>query len=236
MANQNKKRKVDSKCKKFHTRWETEYFFTEVKGKCVCLICSKSVTVMKKFNMQRYFQTKHKKYESCTGAKRKQKVKQMVATLQAQQKCFLCANKKKENATAPSYEVALLIAQHGKPFTDSTFIKQCLTKVVGIMFPEKLQDIKNVSQSRNTVVHCTEGLSASVKHLISHKACAFEFYSIARDESADATNTTELLIFYGELTTTFALRRSCLISGVYKVQLQAKTFLKLCPMQLTEWD
>ena len=62
--------------------------------------------------MQWYYQTKHKKYGSCTGAKREQKVKQMEATLQAQQKCFLCAHKQQENATAASYEVALPIAQH----------------------------------------------------------------------------------------------------------------------------
>uniref|UniRef100_A0A4W6D5G1 HAT C-terminal dimerisation domain-containing protein n=1 Tax=Lates calcarifer TaxID=8187 RepID=A0A4W6D5G1_LATCA len=34
-----------------------------------------------------------------------------------------------ENATAASYEVAKLIAQHGKPFSDGDFIKQCLIKV-----------------------------------------------------------------------------------------------------------
>uniref|UniRef100_A0A4W6FI89 HAT C-terminal dimerisation domain-containing protein n=1 Tax=Lates calcarifer TaxID=8187 RepID=A0A4W6FI89_LATCA len=34
-----------------------------------------------------------------------------------------------ENATATSYEVAKLIAQHGKPFSDGDFIKQCLIKV-----------------------------------------------------------------------------------------------------------
>ena len=89
----------------------------------------------------------------------------MAATLQAQQKCFLRAYKQQENATAASYKVALLIAQHGKPFTDGTFIKQCLTKVAGIMCPEKLQDIKNVSRSRDTVVRRIEDLPASIEDL-----------------------------------------------------------------------
>ena len=84
MADQKKKWKVDSKCRKFQTRWETEYFFTEVKGKCVCLIYNKTVALIREYNVQQHFETKHKKYKSCTGAKQEQKVKQMAATLQAQ--------------------------------------------------------------------------------------------------------------------------------------------------------
>ena len=101
MENRKKKRKVDSECRKFQTRWEIEYFFTEVRGKCVCLICNETVAVVKEYNVKRHFKTKHKKYESCTGAEREQKVKQMAATLQGQQKCFLRANKAQENATVP---------------------------------------------------------------------------------------------------------------------------------------
>ena len=209
MAHQNKKQKVDSECRKFQTSWETEYFFTKVKGKCICLIYSETVAVMKKYNVRWHFQTKHKQYESCTGAEQEQKVKQMAATLQAQQKCFRHANKQ-QNATAASYEVALLIAQYGKPFTDGTFIKQCLAKVAGIMCPEKLQDIKNVSLSRNTVVHCMKDLSANMKHQVSHKACAFEFYSIACDESADATDTAQLLIFLQGVENNFCITKELL--------------------------
>ncbi|KAI3362803.1 hypothetical protein L3Q82_001850 [Scortum barcoo] len=49
----------------------------------------------------------------------------------------------KENATTASYEVAKLIAQHGKPFTDGDFIKQCLIKVTEIICLEKVQDFNN---------------------------------------------------------------------------------------------
>ena len=125
MEDRKKKRKMDSECSKFQTRWEIEYFFTEVRGKCICLICNETVAVVKEHNVKRYFETKHKKYESCTGAEREQKVKQMTATLQGQQKCFLRANKAQENATVASYEVAQLLAQHGKAFTDGDFI--CMT-------------------------------------------------------------------------------------------------------------
>ena len=94
-----------------------------------------------------------------------------------------------------SYEVAQLLAQHGKAFTDGDFIKQCLKKVAGIMCPEKLHDFNNVSLSRNTVARRIEDLLANVKHQVSHKAYAFDFYSIACDESTDTADTAQLLIF-----------------------------------------
>lgn len=111
---------------------------------------------------------------------------------------FFCANKAQENATAASYEVTKLIAQHSKPFSDGDFIKQCLIKVTEIMCPEKVQDFNNVSLSRNPVVRRIKDLSANLKLQLRDKACAFDFYSIACDESTDATDTTQLLIFCGE--------------------------------------
>lgn len=110
-------------------------------------------------------------------------------------KFFFFSCKIQENATAASYEVAKLIALHGKPFSDGDFINQCLIKVTEVMCPEKVQDFNNMSLSRNTVVWRIAGLSANLKLQLRDKACAFDFYSIACDESTDATDTAQLLIF-----------------------------------------
>ncbi|XP_067947629.1 EPM2A-interacting protein 1-like [Watersipora subatra] len=108
---------------------------------------------------------------------------------------FLHAQKVQEKATIASYDVAQLIARHGKPFSDGDLIKHCLGKVAEIMCPKKVQDFNNVSMSRNTVAQRIEDLSANVKLQLSDKACAFDFYSIACDESTDATDTVQLLTF-----------------------------------------
>ncbi|XP_051950664.1 general transcription factor II-I repeat domain-containing protein 2-like [Xyrauchen texanus] len=63
------------------------------------------------------------------------------------------------------------------------------------MCPEKVQDFNNVSLSRNTVVRRIEDLSANAKLQLRDKAGAFDFYSIACDESTDATDTAQLFIF-----------------------------------------
>lgn len=136
-----KKYKVASECR-FRTRWEDEYFFKEINGKCVCLICNEAAAVMKEYNVHRHYETKRQSYTLYTGAERTQK---MAASLQVQQ-FFIHATKLQKKATAASYEVAKLIAQHGKPFIDGEFIKQCLMKVTKAMCPEKVQDFNNVSQ------------------------------------------------------------------------------------------
>ena len=190
-----KKRKIASECRRFQTRWENEYFFKEINGKCVCLICNEAIAVMKEYNVSRHYDTKHQSYKSYTGAERTLKIKQMAASLQTQQQLFFRTNKIQENATTASYEVAKLIAQHGKPFTEGDFIKQCLTKVTEIMCPEKVQEFNNLSLSRNTIMRRIEDLSADLELQLRDKACAFDFYSIACDESTDATDTAQLLIF-----------------------------------------
>lgn len=60
------------------------------------------------------------------------------------------------------------------------------------MCPEKVRDFNSVSMPRNTVVQRIKDLSANIKLQLSDKACAFDFYSIACDESTD---TAQMLTF-----------------------------------------
>lgn len=53
MATAKKKRKVDSEGRRFQERWELQYFFTENRGNCVCLICKETVALYKDFNIKR---------------------------------------------------------------------------------------------------------------------------------------------------------------------------------------
>ncbi|KAI7790569.1 general transcription factor II-I repeat domain-containing protein 2 [Triplophysa rosa] len=207
---QQRRRKIESECRRFQTRWGHEYFFTEVSGKCVCLICQQSVGVMKEYNVKRHYETKHQSFKSYTGVERKQKVKPLEATLSAQQQQFFRANKAQENSTLASYEVAHLIAQHGKPFTDGEFVKECLMKVATIICPEKMQDFKNISLSRNTVGRRIEDLSANLKEQVTDKVPTFDFYSIACDDSTDSTDTAQLLIFLRGVDSDFCITEELL--------------------------
>lgn len=57
-----KKRKVDSECRVFKEEWTWKYFFTLFKEKPVCLLCNTTVAVLKEYNIQRHFKTKHENH------------------------------------------------------------------------------------------------------------------------------------------------------------------------------
>ena len=66
-----KKRKVDAECRTFKQIWTTNFFFTEVKGKPLCLVCGEHVVVFKEYNLKRHYETKHaEKYKNLTDAER----------------------------------------------------------------------------------------------------------------------------------------------------------------------
>ena len=50
-----KKRKVDKECRVFQDSWSVSYFFTEVNGIPVCLVCSQQVSMVKEYNIRRHY-------------------------------------------------------------------------------------------------------------------------------------------------------------------------------------
>ena len=92
--------------------------------------------MFKEFNVKRHDQAKHANaYDKLTGSKRTEKVKQLQAALASQQQLFTWACESNESVTKASYEVAMLIAKHGKPFTKGMFIKDCVMKMVENICP-----------------------------------------------------------------------------------------------------
>ena len=83
-----KKRKVDTECRIFQDKWKENYFFWEVGGKPVCLICSQQVAVAKEYNIKRHYETHAEKYCEYTGQLRTQKLNELASSLQRQQAVF----------------------------------------------------------------------------------------------------------------------------------------------------
>ena len=62
------KRKAENRT--FLDRWETEYLFTYVKDRPVCLVCGANVLVTKEYNIRRHYETKHQdKYKDLDTTK-----------------------------------------------------------------------------------------------------------------------------------------------------------------------
>ena len=98
-------------------------FFIEFNSKYICLICKESVATLKENDLKRHFNSSHKSYSSFDSEESKNEFKKPKASLASQQIIFHRAKNISKNATLASYEIALLIAEHGEPFSEYEFVK-----------------------------------------------------------------------------------------------------------------
>ena len=188
------KRKAENRS--FLDKWEAEYLFTYVKDKPVCLVCGVNVAVSKEYNIRRHYETKHHdKYKDLDMTQRSQKVEEMKRSLVSQQNMFKKATSQSEAAVKASYIVAAEIAKSARPFNEGEFMKKCMMKVCDLVCPEKKQAFSNVSLSRNTVADRTCDLATNLYDQLMEKGKDFVAFSLAVDESCDASDTAQLSVF-----------------------------------------
>ncbi|XP_062422358.1 general transcription factor II-I repeat domain-containing protein 2-like [Pungitius pungitius] len=190
------KRKVDTENRGFQTRWESEYMFTEVAGKPVCLLCGESVAVLKEYNLRRHYETKHAdKNKNMDMEQRLQKAEELKRGLKSRQALFKKAKSQGQAAVKASFILAEEIAKSARPFTEGDFIKNCMIKVCDEVCPEKRQLFLNVSLNRNTIAERVDQLSINLKEQLVKKGKDFIAYSLAVDESTDISDIAQLSIF-----------------------------------------
>lgn len=69
-----KKRKIVEENRVFNEVWTDLHFFIESNGKPLCLICQRSISVLKEYNLKRHYDTEHKaKFDCIEGESRKKK-------------------------------------------------------------------------------------------------------------------------------------------------------------------
>ncbi|KAL2083019.1 hypothetical protein ACEWY4_020792 [Coilia grayii] len=190
-----KKRKVDTEGRIFQERWKEKYFFWEVGGKPVCLICSQQVAVPKEYNIKRHYETHSEKYSKYTGQHRMEKLNELSSSLQKQQAVFSKCRDTHEGAVKASYIIAWDIAKESKPFSEGPFVRNCMLKAAELVCPEKRQAFANISLSRPTITERVEELSGDLKSQLKEKVKSFIAFSIALDESTDVTDVAQLAIF-----------------------------------------
>lgn len=193
---QTKKRKVADEHRHFQEKWKFDYFFTFVKDKAVCLICSETVSTLKEYNLKRHYDTKHEQqYKNLTGQLRIDKFNRMEKNLGKQQAIFKNQAILSNAAVKASFVVSQILAKKMKPFADGEMIKECLTAVAEIAFPDKINIISNISLSRFTIARRIEDLSENIATTLRERIAKFEYCSLALDESCDISDTAQLAIF-----------------------------------------
>ncbi|GFQ74061.1 general transcription factor II-I repeat domain-containing protein 2 [Trichonephila clavata] len=111
----------------------------------------------------------------------------MKRGLKSQQSSFTKLKTEQEAATRASFRVALEIAKRGKPFTDGEMIKECIIAVAEEMCPEKVNLLKTVSMSANTVARRVENIAENISSQL--------FDENGHDESTDVSDTAQVLIY-----------------------------------------
>ena len=128
-------------------------FFVAQKGKSICLICNKSISVNKEYSLKRHHETKHKSCDEYKPSERKEKLEKLKANLDRKQTIFKKAK----------HEIATKM----KPFTEGEFIEECMMSVVRKVCPEKKGAFENIILSARTVTRRIEKLFVSLleKHV-----------------------------------------------------------------------
>lgn len=199
-----KKRKVDDEHRVFNSAWKNEFAFTETNGKPMCLICQRTVSVMKRDNLRRHHERLHPEFKTThppDSDLRKNKIQAWLACFQAQRSVFRGILNSADNVTESSFTIAWNIAKAKKPATEGEFFKKTLADCANSLFSEfKNKDsitrqISKLQLSDSTVTRRVEAISDDLlSQLLNHVERA-EYFSLALDESTDSTDIAQLIIW-----------------------------------------
>ncbi|XP_073694049.1 general transcription factor II-I repeat domain-containing protein 2-like [Garra rufa] len=130
----------------FQEKWKEKYFFCEVNGKPVCLICSQAVAVQKEYNIKRHYDIHAEKYDKYTGQLRTEKANDLASALKKKQAMFT-KRAGTDEAVKASYLIANEIAAASKPFSEGEFVKKCMVKAAELVCPEKKTAFATLDES-----------------------------------------------------------------------------------------
>lgn len=168
-----KKRKVNNERRVFLETWTEDYFFVEVMGKPLCLVCGESLAVLKKANLERHYSTKHARLSELQGQVRKDKLNALRRSLGAQHAAFTRPILDRENVVHASSVVTELIAKKLKPHSDGEFVKECLIATADLLAPGKAQLFQSVSL---TVSNRITDMAVNIENTLKDTTRKFEVF------------------------------------------------------------
>ncbi len=138
---------MDAEKPVFQEKW-TNYYFVDLKGMPVCLVCGEALAVMKKAYLKRHYSSKHAKLDEMKGQMPFDKINACRRSLGAQQSVFTRPQTDRDNVMRASFVMSALIAYKLKPHAKGEFVKECLVAVACTVLQPKV---------RSQTVHGNEG-------------------------------------------------------------------------------
>lgn len=77
-------RKIDRERRRFNEQWTEDFFFIMYGDTPKCLICFQTISVIKKCNLERHYNTLHSRYNDLEGQDRKNTVENLIKNFKAQ--------------------------------------------------------------------------------------------------------------------------------------------------------
>ncbi|XP_034195086.1 general transcription factor II-I repeat domain-containing protein 2 [Osmia lignaria lignaria] len=188
-------RKRSSVSTYFKPSWESDYFFIEQEGVPTCLICGKKLHQVKKYNLQRHFQSMHGHYAQLSGEEREAEVvqlKQKFVKAEVEEETVSSCS---EAAVRASFGIALEIARSSRSYTDGDVVKKYLVNAAGQMYPTEVQAFEAISLSRTTIARRIQSMASNVMDQLRQLCSSFTAYSLAIDEGTDISGTPQIAIF-----------------------------------------
>ncbi|KAF2893812.1 hypothetical protein ILUMI_12362 [Ignelater luminosus] len=216
-----KKRKLDLPFRKFNEEWTWKYLFQNVENKAVCLVCSDTVAVFKKYNLKRHFSTKHSEYEAVSLEELKTISEALQKEWIQQKYVFTHQRDSTEIATTKaSYLVAHKIAKKCKSFVDAEFLKECMVEVSELLCPDKKHLFENINLS-GALVGRIDNISDNLFDQLNLKAEKFLFCALALTEPCNIAEISQLSIFIRGINDNFEI---------------TEELLALCPLKSATTD
>jgi len=95
-----------------------------------------------------------------------------------------------------SYAISLLTAQNSKPFTEGSFVKNCIIEAVKAFGNSlTLEEAMSIPLSAKTITSRITDISNSVREKLRNLLKSCRYFSLCLDESTDIRHLSQLSIF-----------------------------------------
>ncbi|KAM3604163.1 uncharacterized protein V6R79_007238 [Siganus canaliculatus] len=187
----------------FHSEREEEFFFTNVKENCVCLICGATVATAKRYNVERHFSACHKSYHANYPpgrALRTEKARELKAALGKQQCFFTRPVKNSQKATKASFRATHFLIKK-KAFSDGEVHKEAMMIIANTVLKDEkngtdiLSTLSDVQLGARTMAIGVSAMSGNLTEQLYRDLARCSWFSIQCDESVDNSSTAQLMIF-----------------------------------------
>ena len=173
------KRKVDSENREFKEEWTEQYVFilpTFTNANPMCLICNRTVSVCKSFNIKRHHNTEHPTFKDRfppNSEARKKEIERLKSAYSRSSATLVRGFTSQQKVTSASLKASWVLAKHNKPFTDSEVFKEMMVTVLEELASDKSTDsiiasVKQMPLSTRSANRRIEVLSDAVQGVIIH--------------------------------------------------------------------